>query len=84
MTIINAANEIAVDAFLNKKISFLNMFKVIEKSLEKSIFVSNPNLDDYSGEPTTPRAARGRHGNFKGLTSHGSQGILKQKVDLLL
>tara|TARA_B100000902_G_C27315345_1_gene920975 strand:+ start:3112 stop:4278 length:1167 start_codon:yes stop_codon:yes gene_type:complete len=44
---LNAANEVAVDAFLNKKISFLNMFKVVEKSVEKSIFVSNPSLDDY-------------------------------------
>ena len=44
---LNAANEVAVNAFLNKKISFLNMFKVIEKSLEKSIFVTNPKLDDY-------------------------------------
>ncbi len=44
---LNAANEIAVDAFLKKRISFLNMFKLIEKSLEKSIFVSNPSLDDY-------------------------------------
>ena len=44
---LNAANEVAVDAFLNKKLSFLNMFKVVEKSLEKSIFVSNPKLQDY-------------------------------------
>ena len=44
---LNAANEIAVNAFLNKKISFVNMFKLVEKSLEKSIFVNNPQLDDY-------------------------------------
>ena len=44
---LNASNEIAVEAFLNKKISFLNMFKLIEKSLEKSIFVNNPKLEDY-------------------------------------
>ena len=45
--VLNAANEIAVEAFLNKKISFLNMFKLVEMSLEKSIFVNNPNLEDY-------------------------------------
>jgi len=44
---LNAANEVVVEAFLNKKISFLNMIKIIEKSLEKSIFVSNPDLNDY-------------------------------------
>ena len=45
--VLNAANEIAVEAFLNKQISFLNMFKLVEMSLEKSIFVNNPNLEDY-------------------------------------
>ena len=45
--VVNAANEIAVEAFLGKKISFLDMFKIVEKSLEKSIFVKNPNIDDY-------------------------------------
>lgn len=45
--VINAANEIAVDAFLNKKINFTDMFKILEKSLESSIFVANPTLEDY-------------------------------------
>ncbi|MAQ31180.1 MAG: 1-deoxy-D-xylulose-5-phosphate reductoisomerase [Flavobacteriales bacterium] len=44
---LNAANEIAVDAFLNKQISFLGMIRVVEKSLEKSIFVQNPKIEDY-------------------------------------
>ncbi len=44
---LNAANEVAVDAFLNKQVSFLGMIKVIEKSLEKSIFVQNPKIEDY-------------------------------------
>tara|TARA_B100000579_G_scaffold286857_1_gene237819 strand:- start:8484 stop:9647 length:1164 start_codon:yes stop_codon:yes gene_type:complete len=45
--VLNAANEVAVDAFLKQKISFLNMFNLIEMSLEKSIFVNNPKLEDY-------------------------------------
>ena len=44
---LNAANEIAVDAFLNKKISYLDMFKIVEKSLENFIFVNHPNIEDY-------------------------------------
>jgi 1-deoxy-D-xylulose-5-phosphate reductoisomerase len=44
---LNAANEVAVEGFLNGKLTFLNMFKLIEKSLEKSIFVSSPKLQDY-------------------------------------
>jgi len=33
-TILNAANEIAVDAFLNEKLGFTKIAKVIEKTLE--------------------------------------------------
>ncbi len=35
-TVLNAANEIAVDAFLNKKISFLSIHKIVEKTLNKA------------------------------------------------
>jgi len=35
-TILNAANEIAVEAFLNKQLSFTNISKVIEKTLENT------------------------------------------------
>jgi 1-deoxy-D-xylulose-5-phosphate reductoisomerase len=44
--ILNAANEIAVDAFLNDKISFLNMSDLIANCMEKIIFVQNPSLED--------------------------------------
>jgi len=45
-TILNAANEIAVNSFLNNKIKFTDIVKVIEKSLEKLIIIDNPTLDD--------------------------------------
>ena len=35
-TVLNAANEIAVDAFLKKKISFLSIHRVVEKTLNKA------------------------------------------------
>ena len=44
---LNAANEVSVDAFLNKKINFLDMVKIVEKSLENFTFVKNPKLKDY-------------------------------------
>ncbi|MAQ69845.1 MAG: 1-deoxy-D-xylulose-5-phosphate reductoisomerase [Flavobacteriales bacterium] len=44
---LNAANEVCVEAFLNKKIKFIDMVKIIEKSLENFIFVAQPKLDDY-------------------------------------
>ncbi len=45
--ILNAANEIAVAAFLEDKIGFLNMSDLIANCMEKITFVSEPNLDDY-------------------------------------
>ena len=45
--ILNAANEIAVAAFLKDKIGFLNMSDLIADCMEKITFVSNPSLEDY-------------------------------------
>ena len=45
--ILNAANEIAVEAFLNDKIGFLNMSDLIDNGLEKITFVKNPTIEDY-------------------------------------
>ncbi len=44
--VLNAANEVAIDGFLNKRISFIDMANIIEKSLEKITFVQNPKLED--------------------------------------
>jgi 1-deoxy-D-xylulose-5-phosphate reductoisomerase len=45
--IINAANEIAVDAFLNDKIGFLEIAEIIEYCLGKATFIQAPAYDDY-------------------------------------
>ena len=44
--VLNAANEIAVYAFLKNKIGFLNMSDLIGNCMEKITFVKNPNLED--------------------------------------
>ncbi len=44
--VLNAANEVAVDAFFDKKISFVNIFQVIEKTCSKHNYVANPALPD--------------------------------------
>jgi 1-deoxy-D-xylulose-5-phosphate reductoisomerase len=44
--ILNAANEVAVEAFLNERISFLKMSDLIVNCMEKIIFVKNPSLED--------------------------------------
>jgi len=45
--IINAANEVVVDAFLHDKISFLAMSDVIENTMSKIAFISKPTYEDY-------------------------------------
>ena len=45
--VLNAANEIAVYAFLRNRIGFLDMTELIEKTLEKIDYIASPSLDDY-------------------------------------
>ena len=45
--ILNAANEIAVQAFLEERIEFLDIPVIVEKSMEQIQFVKNPSIDDY-------------------------------------
>lgn len=44
---LNAANEVVVDAFLKDKIDFLEMSEVIEQSMQKVSKVDKPSLEDY-------------------------------------
>ncbi|MFW5820813.1 MAG: 1-deoxy-D-xylulose-5-phosphate reductoisomerase, partial [Bacteroidota bacterium] len=44
--VMNAANEIVVDAFLKEKISFMEMSEIIEKVIDKSVFIENPGYED--------------------------------------
>ena len=45
--VLNAANEITNKAFLDGKISFLDIGDINEKTLEKTEFISKPTLEDY-------------------------------------
>lgn len=45
--ILNAANEVAVDAFLKDKIGFLEMSDFIEECMQKVSFIEKPAYDDY-------------------------------------
>ena len=45
--VLNAANEIAVWAFLKNRIGFLDITAVIEKTMEKIPFIKWPTLDEY-------------------------------------
>ncbi|MEQ1553186.1 MAG: 1-deoxy-D-xylulose-5-phosphate reductoisomerase [Ferruginibacter sp.] len=45
--VLNAANEIAVWAFLQNRIGFLDITAVVEKTMDKIPFIENPTLDEY-------------------------------------
>jgi 1-deoxy-D-xylulose-5-phosphate reductoisomerase len=53
--IVNAANEIAVSAFLKEKISFIEISKLIEQTMNKVSFIKNPTYDDYVDTDTEAR-----------------------------
>jgi 1-deoxy-D-xylulose-5-phosphate reductoisomerase len=53
--ILNAANEVVVDAFLNGKVGFLEMSDIIEKVMMKVSFIHKPTLADYCETDTATR-----------------------------
>ncbi|MCF8221716.1 MAG: 1-deoxy-D-xylulose-5-phosphate reductoisomerase [Bacteroidales bacterium] len=44
--VMNAANEVAVEAFLKGRIGFMQMTELIETIMEKSVFINNPDIED--------------------------------------
>ena len=45
--ILNAANEIAVWAFLRNRIGFLDITAVVEQTMEKIGFIEKPTIEEY-------------------------------------
>ena len=45
--VLNAANEVAVYAFLRNRIGFLEMTEVIEKTMQNVPFIEKPTLEEY-------------------------------------
>jgi len=68
--ILNAANEVVVQAFLSDKISFLQMPEIIEQSMEKATYLKNPDLEDYVQTDKEVRI----------LTSATIKNLTKQKI----
>lgn len=54
--IINAANEIAVDAFLRGRISFPDIYTLIQETLSSVNYIANPNYEDYVGTNAEARS----------------------------
>jgi 1-deoxy-D-xylulose-5-phosphate reductoisomerase len=58
--ILNAANEIAVAAFLQDKVGFLEIARIIEKSIDNVTFIPKPSYEDYvNTDQETRRFASG-------------------------
>jgi 1-deoxy-D-xylulose-5-phosphate reductoisomerase len=45
--IMNAANEVAVALFLEDKIGFLDIARVVEETMDSCTFIAKPTLEDY-------------------------------------
>lgn len=54
--ILNAANEVAVAAFLREQVSFLGMAGIVESCLERVSYLAAPQLADYVATDTETRA----------------------------
>ena len=54
--IVNAANEIAVAAFLNEKIGFQDIPKIIERAMQNMWFMAEPTYNDYVATDNETRA----------------------------
>ncbi len=53
--ILNAANEMAVDAFLTGKIGFMQMPDVVEHTMEKCLYAPSPDLDFLEATDSSAR-----------------------------
>ena len=45
--VLNAANEVAVDAFLKGNISFTGIARLVEECMSKVGYIASPEYDDY-------------------------------------
>ena len=57
--ILNAANEVCVEAFLNERIGFLQMSDVIEHTMQCVDFIATPTYDDYVATDAVARRIAG-------------------------
>ncbi len=54
--ILNAANEVAVEAFLNGKIRFTDIPRINRRTLDQATLLSRPSLEEYRETDTEARA----------------------------
>lgn len=57
--IVNAANEVVVDAFLHDRIGFLRMSDVIEQTMQRVAYIKQPVYEDYVATDAEARRVAG-------------------------
>ena len=57
--VLNAANEVAVEAFLQERISFLDIARINAASMNSIENILNPSLEDYISIDTEARRVAG-------------------------
>ncbi len=57
--IMNAANEVVVEAFLNNHVSFLDMPGIIESTMQKVALVADPGIEDFQLSDCEARSVAG-------------------------
>ncbi len=53
--VLNAANEVVVEAFLNDTIKFLEIPEIIENVMQQAVYIAHPSLEDYSDSDSEAR-----------------------------
>ena len=56
--IMNAANEVAVQQFIDGKLTFLQIADFVEERMQQAPFIANPTLDDLFRTDAEVRAGK--------------------------
>lgn len=75
--ILNAANEVAVDAFLNGHVGFLDIAAIVAESLERGEGIARGPLTDFDAVYAADAAARDLAGAFVRARARRGAGIAK-------
>ena len=59
--VMNAANELVVNSFLQNRVSFIEMSEIIEKVMEQVTFIEHPTLEDYRQSDKDARMYAAEH-----------------------
>ena len=65
--ILNAANEVAVEAFLAGRVGFSDMPEIIEKTMDSIDYIRHPEFDDFITSDQAAREIALRYINVKGV-----------------